>query len=220
MGTLTLLAIRNNIRSELNETTTTILSDTELNALVNDGYKDVAAKGLCFESKVTKDNIAIEKIVSFMSTNPIRITYAEYKTGATQGGKGMLCTLPQTSGYIPINGSSPQYWFQWGSYLVVEPIPDDTTYDLAVYTSCYPATVRSADNDLLDSLPVEFHECVYLFALAFAALKLRRWGDAANAYNQYIINVQQKRAEFVMKYPDNRYSHELPDNVSMQEQKG
>ncbi|MFH1147222.1 MAG: hypothetical protein V1736_05890, partial [Pseudomonadota bacterium] len=57
------------------------------------------------------------------------------------------------------------------------------------------------------------------FTLAFAALKLKRWADAANAYNKYIMSVQQKRAEYIMKYPDGRISHEIPGSVTMEESK-
>ncbi len=223
MGTLTLLTIRNLIRSELNETTTTILGDSELNSLINDGYKDTTVKGLCYENKIAFDNIATtQKIVPLVwETNHIlRVNYVEYKTGTTEGGLGMMGILPQTAGHIPISGNTPQYWFQWGNNLIVEPITDAATYDLAVYATCLPATVLSADGDLPTAVSVEFQECVYLFALAFASLKLRRWGDAAMAYNKYIVSVQQKRAEYIMKYPDGRFSHELPDNVTMQAQKG
>lgn len=222
MGTLTLATIRNLVRTDLNESTTTMLSAAELNSIINDGYKDVAVKGLCYENKITMDNIAIGKIVSLRDQSPkvIRVNYVEYKSGTTQGGVGMLAALPQAFGYAPTNTSVPHYWFQWGQDLVIDPIPDAATYDLAIYAACLPSTVLSADADTCSVLPLEFHECVYLFTVAFAALKLRRWADSAMFYNKYIISVQQKRAEYVMKYPDGRLSHELPDNVSMQQQKG
>jgi hypothetical protein len=221
MGTLTLVTIRNLVRSDLNETTTTILSDTELNSIINDGYKDVAIKGLCYENKITKDNIPTsQRMVSLIDQDPkvVRVNYVEYKSGATQGGVGMMGIIPQAVGYTPINLNVPQYWFQWGNILVIDPLPDAATYDLAIYAACIPTPVLSADGDKCDDIPVEFHECVYLFALAFAALKIRRWGDAATTYNKYITSLQQKRAEYIMKYADSRFSHEIPDNVTPQMQ--
>lgn len=214
--------IKSLIRADLNESSTTILTDAELTSLCNDGYKDTAVKGLCYENKITKDDILVsQKIISLADQDPkvIRVNYVEYKSGTTQGGEGMLCALPQTVGHLAINTSVPQYWFQWGQNLVVEPLPDAATYDLAIYASCVPTPALSTGTDTLDDLPVEFHECVYLFALAFAALKLKRWADAAKAYNRYIMDVQRKRAEFISKYAEGRFTHELPDNVTM-EQKG
>ena len=223
MATLTLSGIRNLVRSDLNETSTTMLSDAELNTMINDGYKDVANKGLCYEVKASVPNVtALVKIISFAEITAlnfgIKITKVEYKSGTTDGGTGMMAILPQAVGHIPINGNSPQYWFQWGEHLVIEPLPDIATYDLYVYMSFTPLAIISSESGTPVLLPIEFHECVYLFTLAFAALKLRRWGDAAMAYNKYIMSVQQKRAEYITRYPDYRSSHELPDNVIMQEQ--
>ena len=227
MGTLTLSTIRSLIRSDLNESSTTLLSNTELNSLVNDGYKDTAVKGLCYEKKITFSNIATQKIIAldFATNRILRVNYVEYKSGSTEGGWGLVGILPQAIGHCDLeyvnvtNGTgTPQFWYQWGDYLVIEPLPDVNSYDLEVYASCYPDAVVSSDSGLLTYLPVEFHECAYLFALSFAALKLKRWGDAANAYNRYIVEVQRKRNEYIMKYPDGRFDHELPDNVTMEAQ--
>lgn len=223
MGTLTLATIRQLIRSGLNETTTTMLSDAELNSVINDAYKDTAVKGLCYEYKITKDNISIsQKIISLAEEDPkvIRVNYVEYKTGTTEGGKGLICVIPQVVGYEGISDNTPKYWFQWGDYLVIEPLPDAATYDLALYAACIPTPVLSADGDLCDDIPAEFHECVYYFALAFAALKLKRWSVAATAYNKYISDVQRKREEYARSHPDGRFAHKVPDSVLMEAQRG
>jgi hypothetical protein len=219
VGTLTVAKILSNVRSDLNESSTTILSDAEITIILNMGYRDVCAKGLCYESKIAKTNISVsQKVVSLVGNGVIRVNYVEYKSGATQGGWGLLCALPQTFGHASVDGSSPQYWFQWGDYLILDPVPDVGTYDLEIYAACYPTVVLStAGTDLpASNLPVEFHESVYLFTLAFSALKLRRWADAAMAYNQYIVEVQRKRNEYVMKYPEGQIAHRLPDTVTME----
>jgi len=132
MSTLTLSLMRTLIRGTLNESSTSILSDAELNSLVNDGYKDVAVKGLCYENKITKTDISISQpIISLRSDNVIKVNYVEYDLSSS--GLGMASVYPQTMGHIGINGYTPQFWFQWGSYLVLEPLPDVGTYDLFVY---------------------------------------------------------------------------------------
>ena len=222
MATLTFSTIKSLVRSDLNETGYTMLSETELGNIINDGYKDVTAKGLCNEVKISKSSIAAEKVISLIGTvgggqDIIRVNYVErLATGVTTGGVGLIAVLPQTIGFLPMTTGVPQYWFQWGNYLVVEPVPTAATYDLNIYASCYPTAVMTA---AISTLPSEFHECVYTFTLAFAALKLKRWADAANAYNKYIVDVQRKRAEYIMKHPDSRISHELPDSVTMEESK-
>lgn len=207
MGSLSLSTLRTMIRDDLN-VTSSILSDTELNAVLNDGYKDVSVKGLCYESTLTKSNIA-GKVLPLASDNVIRVNFVEYSGGA----KGIPGIIPQSVGNNPIAGYSPQGWFQWGKYLVIEPPPDVLTYDLNVFASCLPAAQMTGDTDTPASLPAEFHTCVYRFGKAFAAMKLRRWADAGGMYNEYVADVLKKRAEFISKHPDGRLMREEPDNV-------
>jgi hypothetical protein len=206
VATLTLTTIRSLVRQGLNDS---LLTDDELNKIINDGYKDVAAKCLCNESELAKSSIP--KIISLKGDNVIRVNYVEY------AGKGLICILPQALGYDAVTGP-PKYWFQWGDYLVIEPSPD-STYTISVYATCYPATILSADGDL-PVFPAEFHESVYLFSLAFAALKLKRWASAVAAYNKYIADVQGKRMEYVMKSPDYRSANEQPNSVTTEERRG
>ena len=219
MATLNLSTIRSLIRTKLNEASTVIFSNAELNSIINDGYKDVVSKALCYENKISFDNIsASQKVVPLVfATNHIaHVNFAEYKSGTTQGGWGMPVVMPQNVGHNPIDGSTPQSCFQWGDYLYIEPLPDVATYDLAVYASCFPSAAMTNDSDTPSDLPVEFHESVYLFAVAFAAIKLKRWGDAANFYNRYIVDIQRKKYEYIEKNPDGRFAHEVPATVTME----
>jgi hypothetical protein len=211
MATLTLLTIRNLVRSNLNDSS--VLSNSELNSIINDGYKDATVKAGGYENKIAKTNIPTIRMIPLISNSAVKVNYIEYKIGATEGGKGMIKILPQVVGSVPTSSAFPTYWFQWGDFIVLEQPPDVATYDLAVYASCYPAAVLSADGDLLASLPAELHECVYLFALAFAALKLKRWADAGDAYNKYISSIQINRAEYIIKQPDARALQTIPDDV-------
>jgi hypothetical protein len=127
----------------------------------------------------------------------------------------MLRIVPQAIGANPLSGNAPQNWFTWGRYIVIEPVPDVATYDLAIYASCYPAAEMTADSDTPASLPPEFHECVYLFARAYANLKLRRWGAFSSGYNAYIADVQGKKYEYILKHPDPRASSVIPEFVEV-----
>lgn len=212
MATMTLTKYRSVIRSLLNESSTTSLSDTELNTIINDGYKDVCAKALCYESRLTKENVsAAEKLISLVGLNVIKVNYVEYYTS----NLGMMEVLPTTVGHVPINGYSPQYWFQWGDYIYIEPAPDVATYDLYLYASLYPAAVLSSDSDTPSSVPEEFHEEILNFATAYSCLKLKRWGDAAFFYNKYIANIQKKKMDYMKRFVEPRTIKELPDSVTV-----
>jgi len=216
MSTNTLATINAQVRRFINETATTIISDAELNSIIYDGYKEVCSKGLCYETRISKSTTASERLISLYGNNIIKIHNIEYRNASTDGGWGILSVIPQTFGYNDIDivnttdkTGPPKYWFKWGEYLVLDPIPDVSTYNLYIYASCYPSTIAN--------IPNEFQECIYLYALTFSCIKIRRWGDAINSYNRYIKSIQEHHIEYINKTTDFRASHELPLNVIMKD---
>lgn len=216
MATLNRSVIRSLVRDGLNEQAATVLTDTELNAIIDDGCRDTAVKGLCRE--VTQTLTLTEGVKIYPEPTgsgvPCRTLYVEHD------GLGLICIPPQAVGFVAGNLSvaigTPQFWFPWGEMIVLEPAPNAAAVSATtkLHSACYPAAALATDATVPD-LPAEFHECVYLYTLAFCALKLRRWGDAAMAYNRYIADVQRKRFEYVFKVPDAKAAREIPDNVVM-----
>lgn len=214
MATLTLSTIRSLVRDEINKTSTIVVTDTELNTIINDGYKDVAVKGLCYEKKFSFANIyANGRVVPLTGNNIIRVTYVEYAISSSEVN-GIQQIQPTTIGYVDDNDSTPQYWFQWGDNLVIEPIPNVGTYDINVYAACYPDEAMSLDADTPHDLPESFHECIPKFAKAFVCLKLKRWGNAVANYNEYILNVQRKRLEYIEKIAETKKDKIIPETVT------
>jgi hypothetical protein len=218
MGTLTRLIIRTAVRSDLNVTAaTTRLTDTEIDAIANDGYKNVAVLGLC--SEITKDLTLTEGVKIYQTplttAIPVRPLYVEHN------GLGLMCIQPHAVGFTDAAGISsavgtPRFWYHWGELLVLEPAPNGAAAPAAtkVHCACYPAAAMASDGALPTSLPEEFHGCVYLYALAYCAFKLRRWEAAAAAYNRYIAVVQRAKYEYAMKFADQRGARELYDTVT------
>ncbi len=205
-----LSTIRSLARSALKDET--VLTDAELTALANLGCLDAAVKGLCYETRISVPNIPAG--VSLVPlTNTIRVNYVAYVSGSTE--KGMLPVMPEAFGGYHYNGAAPQIWFPWGDAIVIGPVPDAATYDLAVYAACYPSTAMSADADTPEDLPEEFHACVEMLVEAFGCLKLRRWGDFAARYNRYIAEVQARKFEYALKRPDARAAGAVPDAVEV-----
>lgn len=216
MATLTLSTIRSLTRSALNDTGTARLTLAELNTLANDGYKDVSVKGICYESRITDVTTNITAgacVVSLVGKSVIRVNHVAYVT--TTAEKGLARIDPRAHGHLNLSGAAPQFWFPWGDFIVIDPAPDVGTYDLAVYAARYPAAAMSADADTPTNLPAEFHECVYLFARAFARLKLRQWGKFVEDYNDYTQEVQRRKFEYIMKHPDPREAREMPPVVEV-----
>jgi hypothetical protein len=197
-------------RDTLNEEGTVSLTATEFLALVNDGYFDVATKAQCYERRIQLANISASvPLINVLPYYVFKINYVEYYTE----NKGIPCILPNAVGHTDIDGYDPQYWFQWGNVIVIEPLPDVSTYDLYLYASCYPPSALTLTTETLDYIPEEFHECVYDYIMAFACLKLKRWGDFVFLYNKYIETLQLKKMEYIKNNADPRILHKVPDNV-------
>lgn len=220
------------IRSELNESTTLRISDTELLAAINDGYKYVATRGLCYEKESLGVTIVGRSTVKFAG---IRVNYLELLgidsysvftdddmkftdddttwyavAGAQTTDRGLMCILPTAIGHTPLNGTIPQKWFNWGKYVIVEPVPDQR-YVLKFYYSDYPTALALNTDELL--LPKEFHRCVIDYAEAMLSIKLKRWVDVVGHYNMCAQQLQKARSEYILKRPDPRAMREIPEAV-------
>ncbi len=216
MATLTLVKIRTLVRSNKNNINTSLISDLELNAIINDGYKDVCIKSLCYEKKITKTNILSGvSMVPILTDNIVNINFVEYDLGSS-GCIGMVEVIPNIVGRLSVDNYTPQFWFQWGDYLIIDPVPAVSTYDLNIYASCYPDTVITNDFDTPLYLPTEFHESIINFCTYAASIKLKRWADISDSYNYYINDLQRKRYEYINKQIDYRMYTEIPNSVTLE----
>jgi hypothetical protein len=150
------------------------------------------------------------RMIPLLSLNIVRVNYVEYLGSSL----GMIGIVPQALGHIKIDTYTPQFWFQWGNYLIIEPLPDVGTYGLNIYAACYPDSVMTSDSDLPVYLPVAFHESIYSYALAYSCLKLKRWQEATTFYMRYITNLQRKKDEFAIRRPDVRAMMDIPNVVN------
>ena len=116
------------IRTRLMESSAEILTSAIILQTMNDGYKEVASRAFCIEHEDTVTTVMGSRLIPFDGCRVNKVIY---------GTNGLLRVLPTNMGYISTSGSVPQYWFQWGQYVVIEPVPDDT-YSLTLFISDYP----------------------------------------------------------------------------------
>ena len=197
--------IRTQIRSLLNETTAAFWTDAELNRLINEAERDIAAKALCLEAIATVT--ASSRTTSFTGHKILR---AEYNS------QGLIKILPKMMGGLQTSSVVPQFWFQWGQYLVLEPKPA-TNYTITLYTAIAPSTGMgtvegTADTDQ-PSIPARFHELITLFVLSRAYLKDRMFNTAGNIYRTYINELTIARKQVIERYADTRNNLNIPDKI-------
>jgi len=124
----------------------------------------------------------------------------------------LLQTDPRAYGFTTIRSYSPQYWFQWGNYLAIEPVPDDD-YVINLFISDYPSSEMTLDDDTPSELPYEFWESIIDFALYVLSIKLERWDDVRSYYNNYVNNLRRRRMDYIKRKAEERMVHRFPDEV-------
>lgn len=206
---------RDLVRGILNETTSTTLTNTILDAAINDGQIDVAVKGMCYNQYDTITVPAGERIFDLDTGTYSTGTYTPIKVlqvMRTDTDLGVPQILPHAMGFVPLTSDYAAGWFQWGRSLVIEPGPDTVDDDYTIYFTAYPTSVLSAAIAEM-AIPDEFHDTVVWFALSCACITLKRWTEAAAFYNKYIVDVQEKRNIYMMNNPDVRALHDIPERV-------
>lgn len=197
--------IRTQVRSLLNESTAAFWSDAELNRLINEAERDIAAKALCLEAITTVT--ASSRTTAFTGHKILRVEYS---------GQGLIKILPKMMGGLPLNGITPQYWFQWGQTLVLEPKPT-TNYTITLYTAIAPSTgmgtVEGTSDTNQPSIPARFHELIILFVLSRAYMKDRKFSMSGNIYKTYITELTIARKQVIDRYTDTRNDMVIPDKI-------
>ena len=127
--------------------------------------------------------------------------------------RALLKIDPRMAGHTTVLATSyPRYWFPWGKYIVIEPVPD-AAYPLLLFVSDWPAEELVNNSDTPTDLPDEFHPCVVDFALYVLSLKLKKWRQAAKYYNNYIKNLKIRKQAYINRKAEQRAIHNIPDNV-------
>jgi hypothetical protein len=226
-------------RSTLNELSQVRLPSPVIQAELNSGYRDVASKAFCIEHIDTLVVLPLTTIIPFTGHRVNKLeylaTYSDYlyhfqdydylwtdgdylwnRITLTSFQKlGMTAIHPSMSGHLIATSPYPQYWFQWGNYIILDPAPSVILY-LSAYIDDYPSATMTSSSTPSD-LPYEFHPSIMDFALYTLSIRLRKWDNAVYYYNRYLFNLSRRRIEYLSRTADKRSTQRLPDNVLIQE---
>jgi hypothetical protein len=126
------------VRTYLNETTASFFTQAEVWRWLSLAAKDIAQKTLCVRRILDAVTAASTRNVS---TSAYKVMHVEYvpSTGRSQ----MLTKIdPLRLGHYPVNGTTPQYWYEFGSTIGIEPLPD-AIYQLRLYVADLPKMQHS-----------------------------------------------------------------------------
>jgi hypothetical protein len=211
------------IRQELNERAMERITPNQVLDSINDGYKEVSSRAFCVEHEDLVSTVSGERLVKFSGNRVNKITYQQ----------ALVKVTPESFGVVPLKGDAPQFWFQWGQYVVLDPVPDKA-YQLKLYVSDYPLEGMERDliiftdtsaqvfldtgrewqredmNDYPSDMPAEFHECIADFALYALSVRLKKWGQVSYHYNNYIANLSTRKTEYINRKAEARGDRWLP----------
>ena len=200
--------LRTRVLTITNEaSTSSIFTSTVLNRFINDAERDIAAKTGCLEH--------IDSLTTTASTRSVPFSGYKVKNLEYIPVSGTRIGLPKITlkhfGRLPLTGTTPQYWTQWGGFVLIEPIPT-TVYTLYATISDYPLVEMSSDTHE-PSIPSTYHEDLIWYAVSRCYMRKGRREQAAYAYNRYIEDIQLKK--FTRTYPkqDARLLTSIPEAV-------
>lgn len=124
------------IRTYLNEATAKFYTDAEIYLYMSVAVKDIAQRTLCIKRIISAKTSASTRTVS---TNAYKVIHVEYVPSS-----GRPVMLPKIDalkiGNQTTTGTAPQYWFEDGNTIGIEPLPDGV-YSLRLYVADIPKIV-------------------------------------------------------------------------------
>jgi hypothetical protein len=127
------LELETRVRTYINETTASFFTQAEIWRWLSLGAKDIAQNALCVRRILDAETIASTRNVA---TNAYKVLHVEYVPSS--GRARMLTKIdPLRRGNYVSNGVEPQYWYEYGADIGIEPMPD-AVYQLRLYVADLP----------------------------------------------------------------------------------
>lgn len=201
--------LRTRVLTITNEaSTSSIFTSTVLNRFINDAERDIAAKTGCLEHIDTLTTTASTRSVPFSGYKVKNLEYIPVS--------GTRIGLPKITlkhfGRLPLSGATPQYWTQWGGFVLIEPIPA-SAYTLYATISDYPLIEMSSDTDE-PTIPATYYEDLIWYAVSRCYMRKGRREQAAYTYNRYIEAIQFKKFQRTYPKQDARLLTSIPEGVN------
>ena len=215
---INILDIEASVRAALGSPGGDLVSFKTIVDSINDGYKDIALKSTCVE---IKEEITLRigeriyfvgsSIVSDLTINDNGQETSLFKVSPEMIGY-LSCQVNQVQNNVTYS-TRPQYWFQWGNYIAIDPIPEDAlvytgsspTQTIYIYYSTYPTIgMRYTNVVYADSAAIEYIDGDIVWNKDEGAPYPTDIPDEFNNlltyYSVYVISIKLKRWETSKNY--------------------
>lgn len=121
------------VRTYLNEATADFFTDADIWRWLSVGVKEIAQNSLCVRRILDAVTVNATRNVA---VNAYKVLHVEYIPSS--GRERMLTEIdPLRAGHYPLSGTAPQYWYEFGGSIGIDPVPD-AAYNLRVYVADLP----------------------------------------------------------------------------------
>lgn len=179
-----------NTRMYLNDTTAPYFhSDAEMLVYLNNGTVDIVARTHCLEA------IETETLVTNQMAYALTDTFIVIKAVVYNDIKALRKGSIESFGDIAGEAGEPVYWTQWGSSVLVYPIPDATANgnDIDVYTITKPDAVIAA---AAITIPAYYDKALTLYIAAQALKKDAKYAQSNAVLAEYQAELDRYRVDF------------------------
>mgnify|MGYP000864744619 FL=1 len=160
-------AIMAQARALIRESSASFWTDATLLVYANEGIKAIAWRVGGYRTFTTVSTTALTRLVSFTGYKCLAVEYDE---------KALIKITPLQLGHVPLDGIYPQYWFEFGNYIGIEPVPPEV-YTLTVYLASIPTDMTTGAS--VPSVPYAFCGMLTYYIAARALEQDRRFDASA-----------------------------------------
>jgi hypothetical protein len=192
--------LRSMVRARINEPIEDDFKDTELNSIIDFGQVEVARRLSNIEQEwfAVKDAIALSNAVDSydLPSDTLEIRSIMWDNFNIEVDRLPLSKVPlikTNSNYTP--SSKNAFYWQVGSKIYIQPVPDDSTGDVGDLTIYYiQKPVALADEDSESILREEFLEAVIRFCVMTCSPKKAHLNpvDTEKKYDEYFLEIEKK----------------------------
>jgi len=144
------------VRTLLSEVTENFWSDTVLTSYINEGQRKIAEMGGCYRTIKNVQTTALIRTVAFTGYKCLAIEYNDVS---------LIKIVPVMVGHCKLDGTGPQYWYEFNNNVCIEPIPIEPV-TLTLYVADVPTDLTTGGS--IPSIPYYVCNLLVYYAVAKA----------------------------------------------------
>lgn len=186
----TLTNIKSSVRLILNEVSADFWTDNILTLYINEGIRIIAERTGCYRVIDNVGTLPAQRTVAFSGYKCLAVEYNNI---------ALIKITPIQVGHAKLDGVAPQYWYEYGSYIGIEPKPV-YSYDLTLYVLDYPPTL--VDSSDIPVIPYSLCGLITYYAASRALQQDRKPGPAMQLMNMFVNELEFMSQALLPNIPD------------------